>query len=682
MRAVPRMHARHRHAQVRGRRCGVRVSKTAAVALAAVVAACVWAATGASTQSLPFALASAAAPSDGSSQSADSPGATSSSPAAKVRYVQAPVAHARAVDLTAHVPLPSPASVWDHFAAAAGALRIHVMTFPAHGHYNPLKSIAVALARRGHNVSMVLTSASRKWYEADGLRSHGVAFIEAGTMSAAEGSRALNDLENPDAPGSFVEKAQRVLKLAAVGSVSMCRALVPVYSDEAQRPDVLVADGETPCAEALARRFGVPRVAHVGSGLRSVESSPAYLPLFNSGHGIDDIGAVQRALNAFANFGLRFFINPAVYMLLHHACDDAVGVDHHQPVAYNDAVPTLYNTHWGIEHPRPLQPYEFMVGHSGTYPWAPPDLQKPLPAELARWLGDSGDGAADGGAPSVVFVSLGTVALPDPHVTVAMWNAFQAPSFGGDGSDGGSDGREGADSPAAAAAAAIGAQRILWVARGETENILRRVGLWTNTSTLLLVSWVPQQQVLGHPNVRAFFTHGGMNSLGESVVAAVPLVCMPFFTDQLDNCMRAAERGFGVALPRRGAGVGIQQLRDALKQVLLEPSYKAAATQASLVSLSALGVETAVRVVEQTAFGLMTHDALLPVNLRLPWYAYLGLDVVALLQLAAVVSVGCCAGSCLCCARCTRAGWRRLRSGAGETEAGPTGRAATHAHAD
>ena len=48
-------------------------------------------------------------------------------------------------------------------------------------------------------------------------------------------------------------------------------------------------------------------------------------------------------------------------------------------------------------------------------------------------------------------------------------------------------------------------------------------------------SWLPQNDILGHPKTRLFIGHAGMNGMLEAAYHGVPMICVPFFGDQFDN---------------------------------------------------------------------------------------------------------------------------------------------------
>ncbi len=82
--------------------------------------------------------------------------------------------------------------------------------------------------------------------------------------------------------------------------------------------------------------------------------------------------------------------------------------------------------------------------------------------------------------------------------------------------------------------------RVLWKWESET--------MPGKPASVMLKKWLPQQDVLGHPNVRLFVTHGGMGSMIEAVYHGKPVMAIPGFGDQFATAARAERIGLGLAL--------------------------------------------------------------------------------------------------------------------------------------
>ena len=69
-----------------------------------------------------------------------------------------------------------------------------------------------------------------------------------------------------------------------------------------------------------------------------------------------------------------------------------------------------------------------------------------------------------------------------------------------------------------------------------------------SSQNMLVSKWIPQNDLLAHPNTRLFVTHCGNNGQHESLFHGVPMLGIPLGADQYGNCKRIKDRAFGLCL--------------------------------------------------------------------------------------------------------------------------------------
>ncbi|XP_030531872.1 7-deoxyloganetic acid glucosyltransferase-like [Rhodamnia argentea] len=93
-----------------------------------------------------------------------------------------------------------------------------------------------------------------------------------------------------------------------------------------------------------------------------------------------------------------------------------------------------------------------------------------------------------------------------------------------------------------------GGRPFLWVLRedailGENEETVKSLlsELKVPSERRCVVNWAPQEEVLAHPAVGGFLSHGGWNSTLESIAAGIPMICWPHTGDQQINSRWVSE---------------------------------------------------------------------------------------------------------------------------------------------
>ncbi|MFF7020095.1 glycosyltransferase [Streptomyces klenkii] len=133
--------------------------------------------------------------------------------------------------------------------------------------------------------------------------------------------------------------------------------------------------------------------------------------------------------------------------------------------------------------------------------------------------------------------------------------------------------------------------QVLWkLAKGQQHLLPPEESLPAN---LRIESWVPSQHdVLAHPNVKVFFTHGGGNGFNEGVYFGKPLVVRPLWVDCFDQAVRGRDFGISLTLDRPQA-LSVGDVVDKLTRVLGTPSFAEKAERLGALQRAAGGRETA-----------------------------------------------------------------------------------------
>ncbi|KAK7865317.1 hypothetical protein R5R35_007400 [Gryllus longicercus] len=310
------------------------------------------------------------------------------------------------------------------------------------------------------------------------------------------------------------------------------------------RPDLLVLDGAYPeCALGLAHRLRPAPFIYLNTvgfytGSLSLAGNPAPFALtpFLGAAFTDRMGLLGRAANAAWHCAAQLLHAAMVHFFLQPVLRRHIGPS--MPGVYElsrNVSFVLQNGHAVVSYPRAYLPNVAEV--ACIHCRAP----RPLPQELEEWV--------SGGAGGFVYVSMGSsvrAANMPAELRVLLADALGRLPF-----------------------------RVLWKWDGGAPAPAH---LPPNVRT---GHWFPQQDLLGHPRIRAFVTHGGLLSLHEAVHHAVPVVALPVFCDHDANAAKAAADGYALRLELRA--LSAQRLADAVQRAVRDPRYRNAARERSVL---------------------------------------------------------------------------------------------------
>jgi len=147
---------------------------------------------------------------------------------------------------------------------------------------------------------------------------------------------------------------------------------------------------------------------------------------------------------------------------------------------------------------------------------------------------------------------------------------------------------------------------------------------------IFLSSWIPQQDLLAHPNLKVFVTHGGLGSLVEAIYHKAVIVGVPLSNDQKPNLLRAVKHGYAVSLV--WDDMTAEELVGSIKRAMEDKTMAA-----NLERIHNIYMDREEKPVKKAAWWVEyvcrhgTADWLKSVGEEVPFYQYHHLDIVLFL---------------------------------------------------
>ncbi|CAL8326090.1 unnamed protein product [Merluccius merluccius] len=496
-----------------------------------------------------------------------------------------------------------------------------VLVFPVDGsHWLNMKLLIEALHTRGHQITVLRSSTS--WYVSQ-LSPHYTSItipleqpqnLEDQAFMASFLNRSIEIRRHEGTVWAFLAFYSNLFSMLEQSQKTVSLMLTTMFENRTlmqevkeSQYNVVLADPCFPAGPILAHYLKLPLVFNVrwlptGEAHFAIAPSPlSYVPQLFSLN-TDKMDLSQRLKNVFYH-GLLFYMFHFVTSPPYQAfCDRYFSNGVNVLSLIQEADIWLMRMDFTFEFPRPTMPNVVYIGGFNCRP------SKPLPSDLEAFVHSSGDHG-------VVVMSLGTL-------------------FGNLGPE---------ISEVIAAAFARLPQKVVWRYLGQQPS-----NLGNNT---LLVKWLPQNDMLGHPKTRAFITHGGTNGIYEAIYHGVPVLGIPLVFDQFDNMVRL--KSLGVAEVVEVTTLEVESLTRALQNVLdPEKPYRD-----NMHRLSQLHHDKPLKPMDSATFWVefvMRHKGaahLRTESYKLPWYVYHSIDVIMLLVISGLFMVALFCALCTCLMR-------------------------------
>lgn len=424
-------------------------------------------------------------------------------------------------------------TLWVALSAASlvsGANILYLSNVPSPSHFIWCKAILNDLHARGHNITALSGDIEEsrenftylhldQMYPTIYNGSEEIDFFEYGKLSPTGLFKLYAELSEKACIGAVNSKGYKQLLS---------------YPDSFKFDAVIIDFTMGPCVIAFADKFKNPPIIGVSpffelARLSRTSGSLVY-PSFVPGHDLlftQNMGFLQRlesaVTHAIAIMAFKFYIVPM---------SDKVVRKLHPNAPYLEDIERktslyLINNNVIIDYKEPVYANVRLVG--GV------QIKKPkaLPAELKT--------IADNAKNGLVFFSLGTNVRSDKlgveKISMFLKAFSRLPQY-----------------------------TFLW--KFETKELLEDL-----PSNVKIQPWMPQNDILAHPNTKLFMSHCGLLGIQEAMWYGVPILGFPVFGDQAQNSYRLVNE-LGVSEKISILNFTETELYESIKNMMENPKYQ------------------------------------------------------------------------------------------------------------
>eukprot|EP00045_Choanoeca_perplexa_P013960 m.160932 g.160932 ORF g.160932 m.160932 type:complete len:506 (-) comp16513_c0_seq4:1593-3110(-) len=372
----------------------------------------------------------------------------------------------------------------------------------ATSHHMVLSKIGRELVERGHEVHFVRTTVDSDKVNTTGLVVHTVKL----PMSKEHYADHTLEIAHEDP----LEGAKKIL--AEVRDICEVVAEDETLIKMMRSMDLALVDPAYMCSVFFAYAMKIPLRVDISpvnfydpfmSGPYEIPQPWATAPQMGTKF-TPDMGFFQRVFNSIA-WAVQYDVRHNYIETLIKPLNDKFDTGMKLYDSFKDASIVLFPTSFAFDFPRLLPPNAKMIGPLLPEPAVFPFKGDP---ELSGFVAKAPKG--------VILVSFGTLArLPAGQAQIL-----------------------------AEVVSSLKDYRVVWKYNGDKPVVGKNV---------MLRTWLPQNDILGHANTKLFISHGGANGILEAAYHGVPILGYPLFADQWDNVARAVWRKMALSVDKDSA---------------------------------------------------------------------------------------------------------------------------------